>query len=235
MSTRSYYELRTYRFDGVGQRQRFGAFLEKALIPAYERLGITPVGAFVGIYGVQSADLILLLPHPDLDSVAEATDRLFEDPQFLEAGRAFLETDIDHPSYYRYESSVLRAFDGMPQLDLPKENLSRSTRIFEIRTYCSHSVPAARRKIEMFNDGGEIDIFRKTGLAPVLFGETITGPRMPNLTYVLTFDGMRERDEAWETFKADPEWERLRADPAYADTVTSISDVIVAPAPYSLV
>ena len=58
------------------------------------------------------------------------------------------------------------------------------SRILELRIYESHSTKAGQKKIEMFNEGGEIAIFRKTGLRPVFFGETLIGPLMPNLTYM---------------------------------------------------
>ncbi|HID23803.1 MAG TPA: NIPSNAP family protein, partial [Planctomycetaceae bacterium] len=108
-------------------------------------------------------------------------------------------------------------------------------RIFELRTYESHSVKAGKKKVEMFNQGGEIAIFQKTGLQPVFFAETIIGPQMPNLTYMLAFDDMAARDAAWNRFIRDPDWEKLKADPQYKDTVSNITDVILRPAPYSQV
>lgn len=233
MGTRRFYELRTYRFDSAAQRGRFGAFVEKAFIPAYERMGIESIAALTGVYGRSNAELLLVIPHDGLDSIAEAADRLLEDREFHEAGRATLDTDLDHPTFQRFESRLLRAFPEMPDIELPGSNESREKRIFEIRIYESHSLLAAAKKREMFNEGGEIEIFRKTGLAPVLFGETIVGPGMPSLLYMLTFDDLAHRDRAWETFKSDPEWVALRDDPQYADTVSTITDLIFTPEPYS--
>jgi len=85
----------------------------------------------------------------------------------------------------------------------------------------------------MFNEGGEIAIFKKTGLQPVFFGETLIGPKLPNLTYMLAFDDMVTRDEKWGTFRSDPEWKELSANPAYKDTVSNITDIILQPARYS--
>jgi hypothetical protein len=79
------------------------------------------------------------------------------------------------------ESSLLRAFSGMPRIEVPPAAGQRAPRIFELRTYESHSKKANRTKIEMFNRG-EIGIFRRTGLRPVFFGETLVGAGQPNLT-----------------------------------------------------
>ena len=85
----------------------------------------------------------------------------------------------------------------------------------------------------MFNEGGEIALFRKTGLTPVFFGETVVGRNLPNLTYMLAFDDMADRDKRWKVFVADPGWKTLSADPAYKDTVSNITDIILRPTAYS--
>jgi hypothetical protein len=123
----------------------------------------------------------------------------------------------------------------MPVVEAPTTAAENRPRIFELRVYESHSEPAAVRKVEMFNEGGEIAIFRKTGLTPVFFGETIIGPQMPNLTYMLTFADMVERARAWDTFIVDPDWIAIRDDPYYRDTVSNITDFILRPLPFSQV
>lgn len=233
MSARQYYELRIYTFVSSEHRSRFDNFLEQVELPAYARLGVGPIGVFTGVYGPDNASLYVLIPHSDLESTVSARERVMNDAQYLEAGRTVLETDIAHPAYSRVESRLLRAFTGIPVLELPRANLERKARVFEIRCYESHSRRAAAKKMQMFNEGGEIEIFRNTGLSPVLFGETIFGPRMPNLTYMLSFDDMAHRDRAWETFKSHPDWIALKSDPQYADTVSTITDVIIAPTAYS--
>ena len=85
----------------------------------------------------------------------------------------------------------------------------------------------------MFNKGGEIAIFKKTGLRPVFFGETLIGPRIPNLTYMLAFDDIETRNKQWKVFSGDPGWKKLRANEAYKDTVSNTTDIILRPARYS--
>ena len=87
----------------------------------------------------------------------------------------------------------------------------------------------------MFNEGGEIAIFRKTGLQPVFFGETLFGPALPNLTYMLVFENMARRDASWDRFRTDPDWLTLREVPIYQNTVSNITDIILRPTPFSQV
>jgi hypothetical protein len=90
-----------------------------------------------------------------------------------------------------------------------------------------------KKKVEMFNEGGEIAIFKKTGLTPVFFGESIIGPNLPNLNYMLAFKDMADRDQRWQVFRDDPDWKKLSANPAYRDTVSNITDIILRPTEYS--
>ncbi len=233
---RQYFEIRRYHAIPGPRQRMLGSFLGEVAIPAMNRAGVGPVGAFTVTYGENRPTIILLLTHPSLESAVGLRERLMDDSDYRQAGAEFLDAPLSDPAFVRVESSLLRAFADMPTLEVPAATAGGGPRIFELRRYESHSDPAAIRKIEMFNDrGGEIAIFRKTGLTPVFFGETVIGPHMPNLTYMLAFPDMAARDAAWATFQADPEWRELARDPYFADTVSSITDEILRPTGYSQV
>ena len=80
----------------------------------------------------------------------------------------------------------------------------------ELRIYESHSMKKGQKKIEMFNTGGELDIFGKVGLTPVFFGEALVGLKLPNLTYMLGFDNEEAKEAAWKAFLAHPDWKKLK-------------------------
>lgn len=233
MDNRNYLELITYHLTNTSSAAKLDSYLEHAALPAYNRLGIGPVGVFKGVYGPASGSVYLLLPHPSLDSVVTTRDRLLADEDFARTGEAFLNASIDNPSYSRVESTLMAAFSRMPKVELPENHLEQPSRVFELRTYESHSLIAHKKKIEMFNEGGEIDLFRKIRFTPVFFGETLIGRDMPSLTYMLTFENMAKRDEVWDRFKAAPDWHALRDKPQYAGIVSNISDYILAPLEYS--
>ena len=226
---RDYFEWRKYYLHVGSKKNLVGDFLRKAGIPAMNRIGIEPVGVFSAMYGPNNPTLYVLLVHKSLDSVVNSASLLMADKEYRNAGADFINAPLSEPAYVRMESSLMVAFKDMPKLEVPE----KARRIFELRTYESHSIKAAKKKIEMFNEGGEIAIFKKTGLQPVFFGETLIGPQMPNLTYMLAFENMADRDEKWGIFSGDPDWKKLRADTAYKDTVSNITDIILRPAPYS--
>jgi hypothetical protein len=228
---REYYELRRYQAIPGPRQRALGTFLGEVAVPALNRAGVGPVGAFSVVYGENAPTVYLLLTHPSLDSIGTLRDRLMDDAEYRRAGASFLEPPLAEAPFVRVDSSFMLAFTHMPRIEAP----AQTPRIFELRRYESHSDDAAIRKIRMFNEGGEIAIFRKTGLTPVFFGETIVGPDMPNLTYMLTYADMAARDAAWARFSADPEWRTLSADPYYADTVSAITSTILRPTAYSQV
>ena len=227
---RQYFEVITYHTNIGPRKSRVADFYRDVALPAYGRLGIGPIGVFSPLYGPNDPSLYILVPHQNVETALRGSTLLLDDEEFRRSGASFLNSSLDDPSYVRQERQLMHAFVDMPQVAVPVKGPNR---IFELRIYESHNVIAGQKKIAMFNEGGEIAIFHKTGLTPVFFGEMIFGSQMPNLTYMLGFESMSERDAAWERFIVDPEWIALRDDPTYADTVSNITDFILRPLPFS--
>ncbi len=229
---RQYIELRRYHLLPGTKQRAFVSFVGDVEIPAMNRAGVGRVGAFTVVYGENAPSLLVVLAHQTLDSVVSLRDRLATDAVYSRAGTAILDAPMSDPAFVRVESTLLRAFDAMPTLEPRAGALPGTPRIFELRTYQSHSERAALNKLKMFNSG-EVPIFRRVGLTPVFFGETVIGTNMPSLSYMLTFSDMSARDAAWAAFGKDPEWKTLSADPQYRDNVSAISDIILQPTAYS--
>jgi hypothetical protein len=200
-------------------------------MPALKRLGIGPVGVFVEKGKDGESSVYNLIVYPSADAVTSLSSRLTANEEYLKAAKDYLATPATDPVYTRVESSLLVPFEGMPKLAKPDAS---KPRLLNLRIYESHNERAAKKKIEMFNKG-ELAIFRRVGLTPVFFGETIVGSAMPNLTYMLVFEDDAGREAAWKRFRDDPEWLKLKAIPEYADKeiVSRITNRILTPATYS--
>lgn len=231
---REYYELRLYHLRTGAKQKIMDDYLREALIPALGRIGVGPVGVFYVMTGPDSPTVYVLSSHKSLESYLTASQSVGKDPEYQKAGAAYINAPATDPVFVRMESSLMLAFEGMPKLEVPELAKEKKPRFFELRTYESHSKKANRKKIEMFNIG-EIDIFRRAGLTPVFFGETLVGSKLPNLTYLLVYENMAAKDKAWGTFGADPDWKKLRSTPGFTDPeiVSNISNVFLRPAPYS--
>jgi hypothetical protein len=228
-----WYELRTYIFTNTAQQQLTSEYLEQAALPAFNRAGLKNIGVFSEINPQGQGRIYLLIPFNSIDAFAGLDQKLASDPAYFKAGEAYLSAAAISPAYVRIESSLLKAFQHMPAMELP----DKKERIFELRCYESPTEAAGQKKIEMFNDAGEIDIFKKIGAKPVFFGETIIGERRPNLTYMLCFENMEAHDRHWKAFGNDPEWKKISAIPEYSDArlISKITRTFLAPASYSQV
>jgi hypothetical protein len=227
-----HYELRRYEIETEEQKAGFDTFLSEAAIPGLNRLGIKPVGVFYPNEGI--SPIYVLLVHPSLMSFATLTQKLSEDQEFLDNGASFIDAPAEKPAYKNLEVQLMRAFEGMPKLEKP---VDVPERVYQLRIYESPSEKTGLKKIEMFNTA-EIAIFRKVGLNPVFFGQTLAGAKMPNLTYMLGFKDMEASKAAWKAFGGDPDWQKLRAMPEYADKAIlrakgAITNLYLKPASYS--
>ncbi len=228
---RDIYELRQYHCDSAAQQKGLDDFLCKAMAPALNRLGIDKVGVFHEREASDSPTVYVLIRHKNARSVLMTTAGLLKDEKFLADGKAFLDGGNDKPGYSRMESGLMVAFDGIKRMESPSK---KDTRVFQLRIYESPSVKTGQKKIEMFNVA-EIDIFRRTGLNPVFFGESITGTKLPNLTYMLGFDNEEAQKASWQKFVKHPDWIALKSKPEYADKkiLCGITNILLKPASYS--
>jgi NIPSNAP len=224
------YELRTYSLKASKQNV-LETYLSKGLIPALKRFGIGPVGVFVEESRQDEVKVYVLMVYPSVDQVVTLPARLTRDEQYLTAAQEYLAASPGDPVYSRIESSLLVPIEGMPGLEQPDTS---KPRLLNLRIYESHNERAARKKIEMFNNS-ELAIFRRVGLKPVFFAETVIGAAMPNLTYMLVFPDDANRKAAWSRFGDDVEWKKLRAIPEYADKeiVSCITNKILTPTAFS--
>lgn len=227
-------DLRTYTFASLEKKAAFEKFLETAMIPALNRQGIQPVGAFKAnkadnpqakFEGETSMDLFVLIPHPSLDSVLTLDSKLAADAEYGKALAGLNEGPKD-TAYARYESTLMLAFDKCPKVEIPSK---AATRVLQLRTYEAYNNERNRMKVRMFNEGGEIQLFRTVGVNPVFFGHAFTGDKLPNLTYMVGFENDEAMKAAWQKFGQHPDWNKLRNDPQYKDTVSNVTNTVLRP------
>jgi len=216
------------------QKKLCDAFFQNALIPAANRLGITPVGVFNLTVGPGTPAMYVLLPSASLDALVDLEAHLANDTQYMSAGTPFLSAPAVAPAFQRLESQLMIAFEKIPGITLPAATATNAARVFELRTYESSTDLDHKRKVEMMQSGEEL-IFNKAGFTQVFYGDTLIGGHLPNLTYMLSFESLAMRDQHWSAFGTNPDWKTMQANPRYAfeNIVSNISNFILTPAPYS--
>ena len=222
----AYYELKVYTFKSEIQQKLTEDFYHTA-IPALNRLRVKNVGVFTESEPSGPSKLYVFIPYSSLEHFAQVSEGLETDQLYQADGAAYLNAPAAAPAYERIESSLLKAFKGFPEMTVPQ----KKERIFELRQYQSPTEAAGKKKIEMFNDQGEIDIFQRLQFNPVFWGETIIGPEMPNLTYMVTFDDLAAKDAHWNTFLADEQWKEISVVPGYSNEllINLITSTILVP------
>ncbi len=224
-----YYELRAYRLKNSAQEGNLDSYLEKAAIPAWNGMGIKPVGVFAEKEPKEAPTVFVLLAAPSAEKLVSASLHL---PQSVGPAAAYLETPKDKPPFERVDSWLMLAFAGLPKIELPAYSKQRKPRLFEMRTYESYNELKALKKVAMFNDG-EIDTMREVGLAPIFFGQALTGPNLPHLTYMTSAESEELHKQHWDAFGKHPKWNEMKNDPQYANTVSKITKWFLVPKPYS--
>jgi NIPSNAP len=229
------YEIKVYRMKTNDQVTQVDNFLKNAYLPALHRLGVSSVGVFknVGIDTAVEKTIYVWIPLRSLEQITRIEDGLTTDVTYNKDGAAYLTVPFDAPAYSRIETIVLRAFNKMPHFQSPSLKGDPAERIYELRSYEGSSEKFYKQKVHMFNEGGEVPLFKRLGFNAVFYAEVLAGSHMPNLMYMTSFDNKVSRDAHWKNFDADPEWKRLSALPEYQHTVSKADILFLHPAAYS--
>jgi hypothetical protein len=120
-----------------------------------------------------------------------------------------------------------------PKMALPALTAPLSERVYELRSYESASDNLYRNKVQMFNEGGEVALFKRLGFNAIFYGDVVAGSKMPNLVYMTSFNSMSDRNAHWDVFRNDPEWKSLSGNPIYQHNVSKADIILTRAAPYS--
>ncbi|MEM9940701.1 MAG: NIPSNAP family protein [Planctomycetota bacterium] len=227
-----FYEIRIYQIDDFQKQKVAEEYLENALMPALGRLGLDRIGVFTNLTDDNDHSLYMVIPYPSLETFANLNASLASDVEFQKLAQPYVNRALKNPVYSRIESRFLKAFSGMPVMEISDLTKTKSDRIFEMRLYESHTEDHARRKVQMFNEG-EMQIMRDVDLGPVFFGETLIGPDVPNLIYLLSAKNQAEHKQHFQAFLKHPEWDRIKVLPQYKDTVSKIRRWFLTPTTFS--
>jgi hypothetical protein len=219
-----YYELRVYITKSEDQQKRVSGYWQNAAVPAYNRLGIQPVGVFTELQDSATNKIYVLIPSDSLEIFSAIPAKLAADATYQQDAAEFLTAAKSNPAYDHFESSLLVAFDGMKHLVVPPPD--HRPNVFELRTYLSPSENKSLNKIQMF-ENGEIPLMKNLGLAPIFYGRTLIGPRLPSLVYMTCGENLAEHKKHWQGFNNAPVWKQLSGDPQYKDNMNGAISILL--------
>lgn len=231
-----YYQIQVYRLSGKVQEEKVDKFLKNAYLPALHRAGIKKAGVFKPIASDTARAgkyVFVWIPFTSPDHFAKTLDALEKDAVYQKDGVDFLGAPFDQPVFVRKESILLKAFSHAPNFVIPSYSTPPSQRIYELRSYEGGTENLFRKKVHMFNEGGEVALFKSLEFNALFYAEVISGSTMPNLMYMTTFADMASHDAHWNAFRNSPGWKKLSAMTEYKNTVSKNVTMLLHPTDYS--
>jgi hypothetical protein len=229
-----YYQIKVYHLKNDAQVQRVEDYLQKAFLPGMHKAGISNIGIFKPIQQDSSdRKIYVVVPYPSLAEIPFVEDGMFKDKKFLASAADYVNAPHNDPPFERLETILLKAFSHQPRMQTPALKGPPDQRVYELRSYEGHTEKIFQNKVKMFNEGGEVALFKRLGFNAVFYGEVIAGSRMPNLMYMTTFENQADRDAHWKAFGADAEWKKLSSMPEYQNNVSKINIHFLRPTSYS--
>lgn len=220
-----YIQLRVYHAKDTVQLKQVSQYLQEAYLPAVHKAGYKMVGVFTNIANDTAIDkkLYVLIPFNSLKHIEKLSRHLENDAELKKQGNDYLNAAHNNAPYIRFETILLKSFQLMPKVVKTQLTGNIKDRIYELRSYESPTETYFKSKVKMFNQGGEIALFKRLGFNAVFYSEVIFGSHMPNLMYMTSFENMDAREAHWKSFGNDPEWKKLSSLPEYQDNVSHIN------------
>jgi hypothetical protein len=104
--------------------------------------------------------------------------------------------------------------------------------IYELRVY--QPVPGQMAKLEARFRDHLLAIWEKHGIRPIGFWTTLVGESSNELTYMLPWASLADRETRWTAFQNDPAWHKVRDDSERdGPIVASISNQMLKPTDFS--
>jgi hypothetical protein len=232
---RQYYTLSIYHFKDSAQEKVLDHYLSEALLPALHRMNIAYAGIFKSLANdtVSDKKIYVFIPFHSAGEVQQLNEKLQKDKAFQAAGYEYINAVFSTPPYTRIETILLYAFPMAPRMQLPELRSAKNERVYELRSYESATEKIFQNKVNMFNEGDEIGLFKRLGFNAVFYSEVVAGSRMPNLMYMTTFNNMEDREKHWKAFSDDAQWKKLTSMPLYQKNVQHADIIFLRPTNYS--
>jgi hypothetical protein len=106
--------------------------------------------------------------------------------------------------------------------------------IYELRIY--RATPGRLPALSARFQNHTLKIWDRLGIRQVGFWTTIVGDSNQELTYMLAWENMAERETRWNAFMVDPEWLAVSAESEKnGQLIADIRNTLLAPTAYSAV
>jgi hypothetical protein len=226
-----FYVLDQMFLKNGSQLPRLHEFTSKTLLPVLNEVHSGPKLYLESVVAPHMPQFAAIYGFDSLEHLWSTYRKVHEHAELRKQFDAF--ERASEPPFEHQTSTLLEAADYSTDVT-PLSPPPEKPRIFELRVYHSPTTWQLTALHERFKNQ-EIKIFRRVGVHPILYGSTIFGSNVPNLTYLTPFDSLGARERAWNAFGADPEWRKVSRESAEKNGQISIvyQIALYRAAPYS--
>jgi len=183
--------LESFRPGHAEQMAHLHAYLGGTFLPYLAQVHHGPKMFLEAIVAPHTPQALVITAFPSLDEMIDIRNRVAAHPG-IQRARTILESG---------DSQILvSAGDSLQFHDGPDR---RRGGIFELRTY---DAPRWRDRPPAAAGAA----FRRAGLNPILNASAV-GEHVPRFTYLVPFENLQARQEAWDRLDADSGWSGLEA------------------------
>ena len=177
----------------VEQAPHLRSYIEGTLLPCMDQSHKVPRMCLEAIVAPHTPQTLLLTMYSSFNEMFEQRARIASDPRVRRAWAgiesAQVVDDVRSQMLIVNEESVR----------FPAKPASAEPGLFEVRTW---HAPAWRAGAAPEASS----ILRRLGMDPIVAGATAAGEHLPRFTYVVPFESLAARQEAWDRLDNDAQW-----------------------------
>ena len=183
--------LESFRVSYTEQMARLHSYLRGTFLPYLTEVHHGPAMFLDAIVAPHIPQVLVMTAFQNFDQMIEVRNKVAAHPDIQRARADLVSGDsqilVVAADSFRFHHAPERRRDG----------------IFELRSY---HAPAWRDR----PPASATAAFRRAGIAPLLTASA-AGEHLPRFTYVVPFEDLATRQEAWTRLDADSEWSGLEA------------------------
>lgn len=181
----------------AGQVAHLRSYIVDALLPCMDKSRKTPRMCLEAIVAPHTPQTLLLTVYSSFNEMLEERTRIASDSRVRRAWAGIESAQVLDD----VRSHVLIVNDQ--SVRFPGESVSVKSGLFEVRTW---HAPAWR--------GGPAtevsSVLRRIGADPIVAGATVAGEHLPRFTYLLPFESLAAREQAWARLDGDAQWMEMQ-------------------------
>ena len=214
--------LERFCLADTGQVAHLRSYIADALLPCINQLRSSPRMYLEAIVAPHTPQTLLLAVYSSFNEMLEERARIASDLQIrrarAEIASARVLDDVRSDVLIVSEESVR----------FPAKSAFAKSALFEVRTW---HAPAWRE-----GPPPEVSsVLNRIGIRPIVAGATAAGEHLPRFTYLVPFESLAARQQAWARLDGDAQWTEMQRESItrYGSDVRTTTKAIYQLAPYS--